>query len=170
MTTSQFALGLAEEGPNGVTGYGMSIEKKRPDLTGSMLHLPPGQWWSPDGWLHMEIEEVAPDEYRDLPDGWVWVCGHLYVDGVPVDRCRVPVRKEALATPDARESTQLLRDHATRWLVQYLTSVGGKARVTDIKQAAETAGFTYGTLRRVSAADIRISRGDGHWRFNGESE
>lgn len=70
---------------------------QRPDLVGEMLHLPPGQWWSEDGWLHMEIEHVGPRSVdRTLPSGWVWVIGTLTADGQPVDTCTVPVRAEAL--------------------------------------------------------------------------
>jgi hypothetical protein len=69
----------------------------RPDLAGTMLHLPPGQWWSPDGWLHVEVEQTGhPAHHSDLPDGWVWVRGTLYLDGEGVDTCTVPVRFDAL--------------------------------------------------------------------------
>jgi hypothetical protein len=130
------------------------------DPTGTMLHLPPGQWWSTDGWLHMEAEEI---DGHGADEGWVLVRGQVHRDGKPAEQCTVPVRQDALATPDAREPTQLLRDHATRWLVQYLTGVGGRARVADIKRAAEGVGLTYRTVRRVSAADDRIGRGGDHW-------
>lgn len=70
----------------------------RPDLTHVMLDLPPGQWWSPDGHLRMEIHRVndpaAPG--RELPEGWLWVTGDFYHDGRPVDACTVPVRADAL--------------------------------------------------------------------------
>jgi hypothetical protein len=69
----------------------------RPDLAGTMLHLPPGQWWSPDGWLHMQVEETGQRAHKsDLPDGWVWVMGTLYLDGEGIDTCTVPVRLDAL--------------------------------------------------------------------------
>lgn len=72
----------------------------RPDLTHHILDLAPGQWWSPDGHLRMEIHSVgapaAPASGRDLPDGWVWVTGLLYQDGRPLDACTVPVRADAL--------------------------------------------------------------------------
>jgi hypothetical protein len=80
----------------------------RPDLAGMMLHLPPGRWWSPDGWLHVEVEQVGrPDHDRDLPDGWVWVVGTLHLDGEGIDTCTVPVRLDALPpAPAAPASSQ----------------------------------------------------------------
>jgi hypothetical protein len=70
---------------------------QRPDLVGEKLDLPPGQWWTEDGWLHMEIEHVGPmTTDRALPAGWTWVIGTLTSDGLPVDTCSVPVRVEAL--------------------------------------------------------------------------
>jgi hypothetical protein len=85
----------------------------RPDLTGTMLHLPPGQWWSDDGWLHVEVERIGRcDRQDDLPDGWAWAQGTLYLDGEGVDVCTVPVRLDALpalppspTTPAAATST-----------------------------------------------------------------
>lgn len=72
-------------------------DNQRPDLVGTVLHLPPGQWWSEDGWLRMEIDHVGPLTVdRPLPDGWVWVLGTLRDDGRPVDDCMVPVRVDAL--------------------------------------------------------------------------
>jgi hypothetical protein len=70
----------------------------RPELAGMMLHLPPGQWWSEDGWLHVEIDEIGqpPPTDRDLPEGWVWVTGTLHVDGEPGELCSVPVLESAL--------------------------------------------------------------------------
>jgi hypothetical protein len=72
----------------------------RPDLTDRLLDLPPGQWWSPDGHLRMEVrrvgESAAPGSGRELPDGWVWVTGDLHEDGHAVDVCTVPVRLDAL--------------------------------------------------------------------------
>jgi hypothetical protein len=77
----------------------------RPDLTNRMLDLSPGQWWSPDGHLRMEIHRVgpgaAPGAGRTLPYGWVWVTGDLYQNGQPVDVCTVPVLAEALPPRDA---------------------------------------------------------------------
>lgn len=64
----------------------------RPDLARSVLEVPPGQWWSDDGWLRMEILQVGEPRQRGLPEGWVWVVGVHYFDGKPVDWCTVPVR------------------------------------------------------------------------------
>jgi hypothetical protein len=72
-------------------------DNERPDLVGTVLELPPGQWWSEDGWLRMEIDRVGPlSNDRPLADGWVWVIGTLRADGLPVDTCSVPVRVDAL--------------------------------------------------------------------------
>jgi hypothetical protein len=71
----------------------------RPDLTHLTLDLPPGQWWSPDGHLHIEVysvgEEATPHSGRGLPEGWVWLLGDLLVDGRMVDVCTMPVRLDA---------------------------------------------------------------------------
>jgi hypothetical protein len=66
----------------------------RPELAGTMPHLPPGQWWSEDGWLHVEIGEIRqpPPTDRNLPEGWVWITGALHVNGKPVELCSIPVR------------------------------------------------------------------------------
>lgn len=71
----------------------------RPDLTGTMLELPPGQWWSEDGWLRMEIIRVGDTTQRKLPEGWVWVVGDVRDGNQPVDWCTVPVRADALPPP-----------------------------------------------------------------------
>lgn len=76
------------------------LPNQRPDLVGAMLHLPPGQWWTDDGWLHMEIRHIGtPARTRPLPDGWVWALGILHLDGHEIDTCQVPVRVDALPAP-----------------------------------------------------------------------
>lgn len=81
-------------------GFTLGRPTTRPDLTHRVLDLPPGQWWNADGHLHIEVHSVgeaaAPGSQRELPDGWVWVTGDLYVDGRPEDVCTVPVRVDAL--------------------------------------------------------------------------
>lgn len=69
----------------------------RPDLVGTTVHLPPGQWWTDDGWLHMRVDRVGPfTTDRDLPTGWIWVMGDLLNGDQVVDTCNVPVRVGAL--------------------------------------------------------------------------
>lgn len=81
-------------------GWSPGAPTTRPDLTGRVLDLSPGQWWNTDGHLHVEVHTVgpvaAPRSGRGLPEGWVWLFGDLLVDGQPVDLCTVPVRVDAL--------------------------------------------------------------------------
>lgn len=85
-----------------MTGYRLCRDdlSLRPDLVGAILELPPGQWWSEDGWLRMEIAQVGDPAQRDLPDGWVWVLGHIWDGGQPIDWCTVPVRIASLPGPE----------------------------------------------------------------------
>jgi len=82
-------------------GYSLCPDDRslRPDLVGTVLELPPGRWWSDDGWLRMEIVQVGDPNQRGLPEGWVWVAGDMHVDGRPYDWCTVPVRIDALPSP-----------------------------------------------------------------------
>lgn len=84
-------------------GHSLDQAGSRPDLTGQMLDLAPGQWWSPDGHLHIEVlrvgSTIGPASDRALPYGWTWLVGDLYVEGRPVDLCTVPVRTDALPGP-----------------------------------------------------------------------
>jgi hypothetical protein len=83
-----------------IDSYPLGRPTSRPDLTGRLLDLAPGDWWSLDGHLHIEVESVgedaAPGSGRELPGGWAWMTGDLYLDGRPVNVCTVPVRLDAL--------------------------------------------------------------------------
>jgi hypothetical protein len=85
--------------PHGVPRLCPEERGLRPDLAGAMLALPPGRWWTDDGWLRMVVVQVGDPTQAGLPDGWVWVVGEFYRDGEPFDWCTVPVRIDALPPP-----------------------------------------------------------------------